>query len=355
MPEGMGRSPKVSAIVLSFNQKDYIVAALESVLDQTLPVQVVVCDDCSTDGTGRLARDVLERAGWPNGSILIENDCNYGVSRTLQTAFSRATGDIIMINDGDDISAPGRAARVVEALSSSGNALVGSAVEPISLEGEALKTPCFWIVDADKSVEIGEVDVYGRWCVLGATMAFRRSVMERFGPLPAAVKMCDKALTHRALALGGIGLISEPLVRYRFHVGGQSSWLTAWSVNRRLLRRKLSDYVANSGGLRGDLKRVMVEATGEERKKLRVIESSLETEERMLRAVLAFPSLESALSLMRGLRGGDQYWRRFALRCLFLAVDPPRHEMWLRRSGKEIRARIAGRLRRRLWTRSGRG
>ena len=177
-------------------------------------------------------------------------------------------------------------------------------------------------------------------------MAFHRNVMERFGPLPPEVTMCDKALTNRALALGGVGLIKDRLVRYRLRADGVTTWLTAWSVARELLRKKLSDYVANSEGLRSDLKHVGVEATEQVQKKLGAIEDNLATEERMLRATLAFPSGHSVRFLLAQLWRGDQHWRQFALRCLVLAIDPPRHEMWLRFDPREITTRAFERLRR---------
>lgn len=171
--------------------------------------------------------------------------------------------------------------------------------------------------------------------------------MDRFGPLPQGVTMCDKALSYRALALGGVALIKERLMRYRVRTNGVTMWLASWSVERDVLRKRLTDYVANSEGLRRDLGRVWAEAAKEVQEKLGKIEENLETEERMLRAVLTFPSGNSSSYLLAQLWSGDQYWRQYARRCLLMAIDPPRHEMWLRLSVKEISSRVAGKLRRR--------
>lgn len=347
VPAYRSSPPKLSAIVLAFNQKDFIVAAVQSLLRQSTPVQIVVCDDGSTDGTGKLAREALDRAGWPNDSVLIENDRNRGVNASFHIAFSRAAGEIIIINDGDDISTQDRAAKVLEVLALYGAPMMASGVEPISEEGEATGTPCFWSVEGDRIVEIGDVDGYGRWTVLGASMAFHRSVVEKFGPLPQGVTMCDKALTNRALALGGVVLIKERLVQYRIRSKGVTTWLTSWSVRRDVLRKKLTEFLVNSEGLRRDLGRVRAEAAKEVQEKLGNIEENLETEERMLRAVLTFPSGNSSSYLLAQLWSRDQYWRQYARRCLLMAIDPPRHEMWLRLSVKEISARVAGKLRRR--------
>lgn len=56
--------------------------------------EIIVIDDCSTDGT----REVLERIA---DIKLILHDCNQGKGKAIRTALEHVTGDIVIIHDAD--------------------------------------------------------------------------------------------------------------------------------------------------------------------------------------------------------------------------------------------------------------
>ena len=60
-PEAVGKVPLVTALVVTFNHRRYIGAALDSVLGQstTFPVEIIVSEDASTDGTRDIVLDLL--------------------------------------------------------------------------------------------------------------------------------------------------------------------------------------------------------------------------------------------------------------------------------------------------------
>src|SRR5690349_14737523 len=60
-----GHTPRVSVCVLSYNHMPFVEQALRSVLEQTVSfsIEVVLVDDCSTDGTQELAQEILRRSG----------------------------------------------------------------------------------------------------------------------------------------------------------------------------------------------------------------------------------------------------------------------------------------------------
>ncbi len=102
----------VSVIVPTYNRADLLVEALASALQQTrLPDEILVVDDGSVDATA----EVLAKHGPP--VIAIRQD-NRGVSAARNLALERATGDIILFLDSDDLLLPRCVERIAEEFAS---------------------------------------------------------------------------------------------------------------------------------------------------------------------------------------------------------------------------------------------
>lgn len=97
--------PMVSIVILAFNQKDFIRNAIESALMQktSFPIEVIVHDDASTDGTAEIIRDYASR--FPEIVKPIFQDENQfsknGVYPIIY-AYEKALGKYIAECDGDD-------------------------------------------------------------------------------------------------------------------------------------------------------------------------------------------------------------------------------------------------------------
>lgn len=97
--------PRISVVVTSFNQKDLLVDALESVLTQTLaPFEVIVCDDASKDGSPEVIAEYEGR--YPGVVRGICHSTNIGIARNRSSGIAAATGELITWLDGDDIFLP---------------------------------------------------------------------------------------------------------------------------------------------------------------------------------------------------------------------------------------------------------
>jgi glycosyltransferase involved in cell wall biosynthesis len=92
---------KISVYITSYNQKRYLIEAIESVLGQSLPPhQIIIADDGSTDGSQELIASYRNR--YPRLVHVICHSVNLGVARTRIDALSAVTGDHVTYVDGDD-------------------------------------------------------------------------------------------------------------------------------------------------------------------------------------------------------------------------------------------------------------
>ncbi|HEX5405245.1 MAG TPA: glycosyltransferase [Pseudonocardiaceae bacterium] len=97
----------VSVIVPAYNESANIEATLRSILAGTHPVEVIVVDDGSTDGTA----DIVEGLGLP---VRLVRQPNSGKSTALNTGIALAGHDIIVMMDGDTVFEPETVHRMVQ-------------------------------------------------------------------------------------------------------------------------------------------------------------------------------------------------------------------------------------------------
>lgn len=102
--EEISMPPRVSVIIAAYNARDFIEAAVTSALGQTEEnLEVIVVDDCSSDGTPDLIRGIAD----PRLRLYVL-DRNGGPSRARNRAIREARGDWITFLDADDWYAPDR-------------------------------------------------------------------------------------------------------------------------------------------------------------------------------------------------------------------------------------------------------
>lgn len=92
----------MSVIILTYNHEAYIVQALDSVLMQKtdFPFEIIVGDDCSTDGTQRILKEYNRRH--PGAVKLILRKRNLGVMKNSFLTAHRALGEYMIVLEGDD-------------------------------------------------------------------------------------------------------------------------------------------------------------------------------------------------------------------------------------------------------------
>lgn len=93
---------EISVYITSFNQKKFLSESIESVLYQTLiPDEILIIDDCSTDGSQTLIKEYRDR----NSDLIkcIFHKSNKGIVYTRNEANDNLSGRYISFLDGDDI------------------------------------------------------------------------------------------------------------------------------------------------------------------------------------------------------------------------------------------------------------
>lgn len=112
------RVPKVSVCVVTYNQEKYIRECLQSIVDQKtgFGFEVIVGDDCSTDGTRAIVQEFAEK--YPAIVKPIFHEKNVGPTQNYLTVHKAAHGEYVAHLDGDDFALPGKLQIQAECLDS---------------------------------------------------------------------------------------------------------------------------------------------------------------------------------------------------------------------------------------------
>lgn len=216
--------PRATILLLTYNTVELVEAAIAGVLAQTVPCRIIVSDDASPDGTGERVERALADYTGPHQVRVFRNPANLGLGAHLSARMADACGDIVVLMAGDDVSYPDRVQRMLDVFDADPAVMVaGGGYDRVDDDGNDLGRSHARV---PLRFDIHHFASAGRFTtLLGASMAFRREVFERFGPLRALVE--DNALTMRAMLLGTGVRIEAPVIRYRVSAQSLSGWVFA--------------------------------------------------------------------------------------------------------------------------------
>ena len=223
------QAPSASVILLTYNQRAHVGAALESVLRQDVDdIEVLVCDDHSTDGTWEEIQRVLEGYAGRKRVRAHRQPENIGVSRNNRLSIEMAAADLQISAHGDDLSAPTRVRRLLEVFRRTGASMVSHGATIGSEPGSARPMPTPGPTGMVSAEEVCAITWDAR--LLGATFAWDRRLWQRFGFFDPALLPSggDHVLPLRAALSGGFFYIAEPLMFWRQH----DAQMTALSTGR---------------------------------------------------------------------------------------------------------------------------
>lgn len=209
--------PLVTFALIAYNQERFIEEAVEAALAQEYwPLQVVLSDDCSTDRTFELLRDLAARYQGPHQVVVNQNATNLGISGHVNEVMAISSGDLIVTAAGDDISLPHRTSTLVDVWLEMDRADVSiySSYDNIDADGMEIGREVF-----PREYQTNDVvsRINGSVRVVGSSHCWSRQLFENFGRIEFDATNEDNVIQFRAALSDGVVVIPEVLVRYRLH------------------------------------------------------------------------------------------------------------------------------------------
>lgn len=206
-------TPRISVIMSVYNSADYLREAIESILNQTFTnFEFIIFDDSSTDDSWKI---ITEYTNQDDRIILIQNQENIGLTKSLNKGIALAKGEYIARQDADDVSLPERFEKQVALLDQEPEVvLVSCNLELINSEG--CITGMYQRACAPELVP---------WYLLfynrlagHSQVVYRREIVKSLGSYSESRRYSqDYELWCRLAKVGQIAILPEILLQQRIH------------------------------------------------------------------------------------------------------------------------------------------
>lgn len=218
----MHTAPKVSVAMLAYNHGAYIAQAVQSALAQqtSFPIEIVIGDDCSTDGTRQILLE-LKRAH-PDKLWLLLHERNIGGPQNMASVLAACRGQYVALLEGDDYwTSPHKLQKQADALDAHPEWAICFHSARMVYENGAHKERLFPVNWTKPVATIDDLFQSNFMCT--CSVLFRNGL---FGELPAWHRQIvpgDWAIHLLNADRGDIGYLNEVMGVYRVHHRG------AWS------------------------------------------------------------------------------------------------------------------------------
>lgn len=230
MSRDVGR--RISVCLLTYNHADAIGETLRSVLDQDIDgFEVVVSDDCSTDGTWE---KVLEFASGDGRIIAVRTPKNIGMAANANFAVSHSSRPYVALLHHDDLYRADMLEKWATALDRNPDAgfvfnpygtFNSDSVQQVAIPGERVDGE--WLL---------KEHLFRTWgCCVRGTAMIRREAWHRIGGMRERFGLlADIDMWMRLAMLGPVAYVPEPVITVRhqrpdyypdIYTGKSWSWL----------------------------------------------------------------------------------------------------------------------------------
>ena len=245
--------PRVTAIIVTYQQERYVGECLRSVLDQTSPPdQVVIADDGSTDGTLEAIRTIhdkrVEIVALPHRGLTALAD-------TYNAALARSRGELVSTIEGDDRWRPHKLALHIDAFTDHSIVVAHGPYAVIGARGTLLRSR----VDPPLRLRAGCYDALPANLlmsyVMPVTATIRRSALEAIGGFHQLGDRphIDHPTYLRLAEHGSFHYTTQVIAEWRKHGASGTSRIVAEDIDRGpALQRELARAVRARTG-RNDL------------------------------------------------------------------------------------------------------
>lgn len=215
---GVATPPRVSVGLPVFNGERFLGEAIESIVRQSFDdLELIVSDNCSTDGTEEIAR---RYAAIDRRIKYVRNDRNVGAGNNFNQVAAMATGEYFKWSAHDDVIRPTYIERCVEALDEDPSAvLCQSQVAVIDEYGNKVAEPRSLAGTAshDSIERFRAVVLDPHWCVEIFGLMRRAALSGTVGHAP--YRGSDRAILAELALRGRFLTLPERLFLNRDHPG----------------------------------------------------------------------------------------------------------------------------------------
>jgi len=195
--------PRVSVGMPVYNGAGYLSDAIESVLNQSFrSLELIICDNASTDDTERICREFLAR---DSRIRYHRNETNLGAAANYNLAFERARGEYFKWSSHDDLCGEDFLDRCVAAMDrDSGISLAFSRFDYVDEAGEKIRSSAADLTVCGEQVwerirqltalQIESTDIY--WAIFGL---IRSSALRKTDLIAPYIASDQTLLFHLAL------------------------------------------------------------------------------------------------------------------------------------------------------------
>lgn len=326
----------ISVAMCTYNGAAFLRDQLSSIAAQTrLPDEMVVCDDCSSDGSTAILETFVASAPFP--VRVYRNPVNLGSDENFEQSIRLCQGDIIALADQDDIWLPEKIAKIEVEFANPAVGLVFSDAEVVDdgLNPVGLRLwDVYFPQKSRRQMQAGQAFQVqlDHNVVTGATMAFRSEFRPLALPIPHGTHLIhDGWIALVVAAVSRVVALPEPLIFYRRHAGQQVGVAPPLPKNHRLVLSR-RHYARHLLQLEEVARRLATDGKHRSDRVRRARLSHIQGHARHLRTRLGLPAARPArgLPVLAQLFSG-QYHRysngfRSAARDLLYPMDVPERE-----------------------------
>ena len=209
-----------TVLLAYYNDDKYIDIQIESILQQTRLVdKIVIVNDFSKDHF----KEYIQKFE-SSKVVLLDNECTKGTRAAIFDTICSLDASVIFLADQDDVWFETKIERIISYFDNNpGIDLVCSNATLIGGDGWTNKKTVWDIQGFSEKQFSGKNEVFQFLMLFGnftpgATMALRKSALSYLLPYDTATNYWhDEWFIFLAAAKGKLGLIDEPLIKYRLH------------------------------------------------------------------------------------------------------------------------------------------
>jgi glycosyltransferase involved in cell wall biosynthesis len=233
--------PMVSVAMITYNHEQFIAQAIESVLMQetAFVVELVIGDDCSTDGTRRIVQAYAGK--YPNVIRTLLPEKNLGMSRNYGAVWQACRGKYVAWLDGDDYwQTPQKLQKQVTLMESNPHySMCGTKTQLVTTSSDGTEKDAGPFEPAVLKPEYDLRDFLKGYPMHTSSVLVRRESVTLPEWLNDVVLLWDACVFALCAAKGPVGYLNEVMSCWRIHAGGM--WTTKSAAYQLECNQKATD------------------------------------------------------------------------------------------------------------------